>query len=59
MPGLYFTTQSNITAYIENKNATYDEIETWLDKELDAFFPDATTQRIINYGNWVKYIQKK
>jgi ubiquinone/menaquinone biosynthesis C-methylase UbiE len=55
---LYFTTQSNITAYVEKENGTYADVEIWLNKELDAFFPDKETRRVLNYGNWVKYIQK-
>lgn len=55
---LYFTTQSNITAYISSQQGTYEEVEKWLDEELTAFFPNEETRRVINYGNWVKYIQK-
>lgn len=55
---LYFTTQSNITAAVENKSATYTEIEFWLNKELTAFFSDKNTHQIISYGNWVKYLKK-
>ncbi|MEO7922688.1 MAG: class I SAM-dependent methyltransferase [Chitinophagaceae bacterium] len=54
---LYFTTQSNITAAVENKISGYEEIETWLDKELTVFFGSGQ-KRTINYGNWVKYLQK-
>lgn len=53
---LYFTTQSNITAQIENNATTYTEVETWLHKELKQFF--TTKTRKINYGNWIKYLQK-
>jgi ubiquinone/menaquinone biosynthesis C-methylase UbiE len=55
---LYFTTQSNITACVASKQATYSQIENWLDKELNAFFPNEETRRTLNYGNWVKYLQK-
>lgn len=54
---LYFTTQSNITAAVENKLSGYEEIENWLDKELTPFF-DNDQKRTINYGNWIKYLQK-
>lgn len=54
---LYFTTQSNITAAVENKVSDYEEIENWLDKELISFFDDGQ-KRTINYGNWIKYLQK-
>lgn len=53
---LYFTTQSNITSAIENGNATYEEAENWLNKEMNPFFNNK--KRKINYGNWIKYIQK-
>ncbi|MDQ2864408.1 MAG: class I SAM-dependent methyltransferase [Bacteroidota bacterium] len=54
---LYFTTQSNITAAVENKVSAYEEIENWLDKELTPFFLNEQ-RRTINYGNWIKYLQK-
>ena len=54
---LYFTTQSNVTATVENKLSGYEEIEDWLDKELTPFF-GSERKRTINYGNWVKYLQK-
>lgn len=54
---LYFTTQSNITAAVENKISDYEEIENWLDKELTPFFEN-NDKRTINYGNWIKYLQK-
>ncbi len=54
---LYFTTQSNITATVENKVSSYEEIEDWLGKELIPFFGNEQ-KRTINYGNWIKYLQK-
>lgn len=54
---LYFTTQSNITAAVENKASDYEEIENWLGKELTPFF-SSNHKRMINYGNWIKYLQK-
>jgi ubiquinone/menaquinone biosynthesis C-methylase UbiE len=53
---LYFTTQSNITSQVENNITTYQEVESWLDKELEQFFKNEP--RKINYGNWIKYLQK-
>jgi ubiquinone/menaquinone biosynthesis C-methylase UbiE len=53
---LYFTTQSNITSQIENRETTYQEVESWLYKELKPFFKQE--KRKINYGNWIKYLQK-
>lgn len=55
---LYFTTQSNIIAAVEKKETTYGEVENWLDQELSSFFEQAATTRTINYGNWIKYIQR-
>ncbi len=54
---LYFTTQSNITATVENSLSSYKEIENWLHKELTPFF-GSEQKRTINYGNWIKYLQK-
>jgi len=55
---LYFTTQSNITAAVESGQIDYAEIELWLDKELLQFFPIDNSVRTVQYGNWIKYIQK-
>jgi ubiquinone/menaquinone biosynthesis C-methylase UbiE len=55
---LYFTTQSNIIAAVENGFSTYEEVESWLSKELSQFFPSDDSERTINYGNWIKFIQK-
>jgi ubiquinone/menaquinone biosynthesis C-methylase UbiE len=55
---LYFTTQSNIIAAVEKNQMTYQEIESWLSNELSSFFDNNDTTRTINYGNWIKYIQK-
>jgi len=54
---LYFTTQSNIISAVEKGETTYEEVELWLDNELKAFFDNDDTTQIINYGNWIKYIQ--
>lgn len=55
---LYFTTQSNIIAAVENNQTTYGQAENWLSQELASFFDDDDTIRTINYGNWIKYIQR-
>jgi len=55
---LYFTTQSNIIAAVERNETTYEQAEDWLDKELAPFFPNDETTQKINYGNWIKYIQR-
>jgi hypothetical protein len=55
---LYFTTQSNIIAAIEKNHTTYEEAENWLDKELASFFAGDDSTQIINFGNWIKYIQR-
>lgn len=55
---LYFTTQSNIIAAVKKKLTTYDQVENWLDEELSSFFANDDTTQTINYGNWVKFIQR-
>ena len=55
---LYFTTQSNIISAVEKKLTTFEDAENWLLQELTPFFDGADSTRIINYGNWIKYIQK-
>jgi ubiquinone/menaquinone biosynthesis C-methylase UbiE len=54
----YFMSQSNIIAAVESGKTTYSEVEKWLDKELSEFFEDSNITRMINYGNWIKYLQK-
>jgi ubiquinone/menaquinone biosynthesis C-methylase UbiE len=55
---LYFTTQSNIIRAVEKNETTYEQVEDWLDKELELFFKDDSITQTINYGNWIKFIQK-
>jgi ubiquinone/menaquinone biosynthesis C-methylase UbiE len=55
---LYFTTQSNIIAAVENNETTYEEVENWLAQELASFFDNDDTVKTINYGNWIKFIQR-
>lgn len=55
---LYFTTQSNIIAAVENKQTTYAQAEYWLDQELSVFFENDDTLHTIHYGNWIKYIRR-
>jgi ubiquinone/menaquinone biosynthesis C-methylase UbiE len=55
---LYFTTQSNVIAAVERKETTYEQVEDWLDRELSAFFPNEDMTQTINYGNWIKFIQR-
>lgn len=55
---LYFTTQSNIIAAVENNQTTYGQVENWLDLELASFFEQDDATRTINYGNWIKFIQR-
>jgi ubiquinone/menaquinone biosynthesis C-methylase UbiE len=56
--GLYFTTQSNVIAAVEKDETSYEEVENWLDQQLALFFNHDDTTRTINYGNWIKYIQR-
>ena len=55
---LYFTTQSNIIAAVEKGETTYAEVDKWLDQELSLFFDNDETTHTINYGNWIKFIQR-
>lgn len=55
---LYFTTQSNIIAAVEKNQTTYEQVESWLDQELTSFFDNEYATQTINYGNWIKYIQR-
>jgi ubiquinone/menaquinone biosynthesis C-methylase UbiE len=55
---LYFTTQSNIISAVEKNETTYEQVENWLDKELALFFDNENTTQTINYGNWIKFIQR-
>jgi ubiquinone/menaquinone biosynthesis C-methylase UbiE len=55
---LYFTTQSNIIAAVGDKQTTYEQVEKWLEQELGLFFDSDDTVRTINYGNWIKFIQR-
>ena len=55
---LYFTTQSNIIAAVEKKQTTYEQVENYLDQELDSFFDNDVTPQTIYFGNWIKYIQR-
>lgn len=54
---LYLTTQSNITAQIEQGIASYSEAEKWLYEQLRPFF--TTEKRIFVFGGWIKYLQKR
>ena len=56
--GLYFTTQSNVIAEVEKNQTTYEQVENWLDQELAPFFDNDDTIQTINYGNWIKFIQR-
>lgn len=55
---LYFTTQSNIIAAVERGQTTYKQVEKWLNHELASFFDNDNMIQIINFGNWIKYIQR-
>lgn len=55
---LYFTTQSNIIAAVENGETTFEQVEDWLHKELASFFDNDDIIQKINYGNWIKFIQR-
>lgn len=55
---LYFTTQSNIIAAVEKNRLTYEGVDNWLEQELSSFFDNDETIQTIQYGNWIKYLQR-
>jgi ubiquinone/menaquinone biosynthesis C-methylase UbiE len=55
---LYLTTQSNVIAKVEGGELGYDEVLAWLDEALDAFFPRQEGRCMVNFGNWIKFIQR-
>ena len=55
---LYFTTQSNIISAVQSHQTTYEEVDNWLEKELNLFFYKDDQVRKINFGNWIKFIRK-
>ncbi len=55
---LYFTTQSNIISAVEKGETTYQQVESWLDKELASFFDNDESEQTIYFGNWIKFIQR-
>lgn len=55
---LYFTTQSNIIAAVEDGRVSYEETEAWLNEELSPFYESKTDRRRIYYGNWIRYIKR-
>lgn len=55
---LYFTTQSNISSVVKNGSENYQEIELWLENELNVFYNETNKSRILGYGNWIKYLKK-
>ncbi|MBL7712133.1 MAG: methyltransferase domain-containing protein [Chitinophagaceae bacterium] len=54
---LYLTTQSNITAQVEQGVITYNEAETWLYQQLRPFF--VAGERKLHFGGWTKFLKKK
>lgn len=55
---LYLTTQSNIISKVESNETTYEDVEIWLSNQLESFFNDEDSVIQVNYGNWIKYLQK-
>jgi len=52
---LYLTTQSNITAQVEQGGTSYEDVEKWLYQQLEPFF--ATEKATLFFGGWIKYLQ--
>jgi ubiquinone/menaquinone biosynthesis C-methylase UbiE len=55
---LYFTTQSNILSVVEKGETTFEEVEKWLYDELSIFYDNDEMNQTINFGNWIKFIQR-
>ena len=55
---LYLTTQSNVIAKVEGGELRYDDVLDWLDAALDRFFSGEESSRMVNFGNWIKFIQR-
>jgi len=43
---------------VEDGRVTYEEAEAWLRDELSFFFDKESDRRQINFGNWIRYIQR-
>jgi ubiquinone/menaquinone biosynthesis C-methylase UbiE len=53
---LYFTTQSNITAQVEQGITSYEAAEIWLYQQLEPFFDNEKST--FQFGGWIKYLKK-
>ena len=54
----YFIMQNNVIAAINCGNYSYEGREKWLYSELSVYFKDEAPTRMMQFGNWIKYIQK-
>jgi len=54
----YLTTQSNVIAHIEAGAASFEEVDNWLDRELEPYFRPGAIPGFIRFGNWIKFLQK-
>jgi hypothetical protein len=50
--------QNNVIAAINCGNYSYEGREKWLYSELSVYFKDEAPTRMMQFGNWIKYIQK-
>src|ERR1700722_16097605 len=55
---LYLTTQSNVIAKVEGGQLRYKDVLSWLDDALDGFFSGEEGSRMVNFGNWIKFIRR-
>jgi ubiquinone/menaquinone biosynthesis C-methylase UbiE len=53
---LYLTTQSNITAQVEQGFTSYEAAEIWLYQQLEPFF--IAKRSTFQFGGWIKYLKK-
>jgi ubiquinone/menaquinone biosynthesis C-methylase UbiE len=54
----YLTTQSNVIARVEAGETSFEEVDDWLDRELDPYFRSGALPRLVRFGNWIKFLQK-
>jgi len=54
----YMTTQSNVIAKVEMGALTIEEVEKWLERELNSIFK-GSSQYTFHFGNFIAYFKRK
>lgn len=54
----YLTTQSNVIARVQAGATSFEEVDALLGQELEPYFAPGTLPRLIQFGNWIKFLQK-